>query len=92
MDNRADLEFWSTQMTLILEQHEGVGRESGAAEEEVQASQTPPTGQKACRYGMACTRNDCKVEHINIYGSIPHKLLTQFSVKSWVTLIRHRCM
>ena len=47
MDNSLDLAFWSTQMTLILEQHEGVGATPQTAQEteaETLAKQTPPPG------------------------------------------------
>ena len=63
MDNSMDLAFWSTQMTLILEQHEG--KTAPVVSEEPPAKQTPPPGQKACRYGMSCTRTDCKFWHPN---------------------------
>ena len=47
MDNSLDLAFWSTQMTLILEQHEG--KAPPPVEEDEAAKQTPPLGQKPCR-------------------------------------------
>ena len=47
MDNSLDLAFWSTQMTLILEQHEG--KAPPPVEEDEAAKQTPPPGQKPCR-------------------------------------------
>jgi len=60
MDNKADLQFWSTQMTLILEEHEGT---SGEEKIHSPVKQVAPAGQKSCRYAMKCTRADCKFWH-----------------------------
>jgi PAB-dependent poly(A)-specific ribonuclease subunit 2 len=59
MDNPGDLAFWSTQMTLILEEHEGKTGPPPSSP----TKQTAPPGQKACRYAASCTRPDCKFWH-----------------------------
>jgi len=64
MDNQADISFWNTQMHMIMEEAEGGTADTTAkAKVDTVHQQTPPQGQKACRYGGSCNRADCKFWH-----------------------------
>jgi hypothetical protein len=63
-DNPQDVIYWQMQMELEFgSQHATTDEEKSSVAAAASAAQQPPANAKACRYGSACTRPDCKFWH-----------------------------